>query len=62
MLFRRIYQFLIVYMIGLALLMGIKYCVGLSDYVIPGLALVIDTTKRVSSGYFVDAMSTLSCL
>ena len=35
MLSRRIYQFLIIYCIGLAFLLLLKYGLGLSDYVIP---------------------------
>lgn len=60
MLFRRIYQFLIVFALGLAGLMGIKYGLGLSDYVIPGVDLVIETADRVASGYFFDVINTLS--
>ena len=36
MLLRRIYQFLIVYLLGVGLLFGIKLALNLSDYVIPG--------------------------
>ncbi len=60
MLFRRIYQFLIVYFIGVTGLLTIKYAAGLSDYVIPGVPLVIDTANRMLSGYFFDVLNTLS--
>ncbi|MBW1896502.1 MAG: ABC transporter permease, partial [Deltaproteobacteria bacterium] len=38
MLHRRIYQFLIVYILGLILLLAMKYVLSLSDYVIPGVS------------------------
>ena len=60
MLFRRIYQFLIVYFIGVTGLLAIKYAADLSDYVIPGVPLVIDTANRMLSGYFFDVLNTLS--
>ncbi|MEH0018601.1 MAG: ABC transporter permease subunit [Desulfobacter sp.] len=60
MLFRRIYQFLIVFALGLAGLMGVKYGLGLSDYVIPGVGLVFETADRVVAGYFFDVINTLS--
>ncbi len=59
MLFRRIYQFFIVYMIGLAGLLAIKYAIGLSDYVIPGIELVRETAGRVMMDYFFDVLNTL---
>ncbi len=60
MLFRRIYQFLIVYAFGLAGLLGIKHGIGLSDYVIPGIQLIWETAGRVSNEYFFDVLNTLS--
>ncbi len=60
MLFRRIYQFLIVYTLGFVGLLIIKYTTGLSDYVIPGLELVLETAGRVLAEYFMDVMNTLS--
>jgi len=60
MLFRRIYQFLIVYIMGLAGLLAIKYGMGLSDYVIPGIELVRETAGRVVADYFFDVLNTLS--
>ena len=35
MLLRRIYQFFIIYLLGIALLFALKYTLRLSDYVIP---------------------------
>ncbi len=60
MLFRRIYQFLIVYCMGIAGLMGIKYGIGLSDYVIPGVKLILETAGLMLSDYFFDVINTLS--
>ncbi|MDD9303089.1 MAG: ABC transporter permease subunit [Desulfobacter sp.] len=60
MLFRRIYQFFIVYILGLAGLLAIKYTTGLSDYVIPGLDLVGETALRMAGEYFFDVLNTLS--
>ena len=60
MLFRRIYQFLIVFFLGLAGLLAIKYSIGLSDYVIPSLELILETAGRVVSDYFLDVVNTLS--
>ncbi|WP_022666584.1 ABC transporter permease [Desulfospira joergensenii] len=60
MLFKRIFQFLIVYGVGLSCLLVLKQVLSLSDYVIPGIALIIETSSRVWSGYFFDVMNTLS--
>lgn len=60
MLFRRIYQFLIVYVIGVLFLWMIKLGLNLSDYVIPGVALIRDTAKEFGTGYLFDVINTLS--
>ena len=60
MLFRRIYQFFIVYCLGLGLLMAVKFSAGLSDYVIPGLGMVFETAKAMVPIYFFDGLNTLS--
>jgi len=60
MLYRRIYQFLIVYVAGLALLFTIKYTAGLSDYVIPSPRELWDTGCVVFGRYVFDVMDTLS--
>lgn len=60
MLFRRIYQFFIVFCLGLICLLGIKQIFFLSDYVIPGVPLIMETFRRVFAGYFWDVVNTLS--
>ena len=60
MLFRRIFQFLIVYMIGISFLLLIKLVLSLSDYVIPGVPLIVETAGLVFKEYFFDVMNTLS--
>jgi NitT/TauT family transport system permease protein len=60
MLARRIYQFLIVYAVGLSLLLGLKYLVGLSDYVIPGPPLLWQTFRDVHGRYAADTLNTLT--
>ncbi len=60
MLFRRIFQFLIVYIIGIAFLLMIKMALSLSIYVIPGVPLIVETAGHVFKDYFFDVMSTMS--
>ena len=60
MLHRRIYQFLIVYILGLILLLAMKYVLSLSDYVIPGVSEIWQTGKQVFGRYLFDVMDTLS--
>ncbi|MCP3873399.1 MAG: ABC transporter permease subunit [Desulfobacteraceae bacterium] len=60
MLFKRIYQFLIVYTISILFLLMIKMVLSLSDYVIPGVPLIIETAGQVFKTYFFDVMNTLS--
>ena len=60
MLHRRIYQFLIVYFLGLALLLLLKYILNLSDYVIPGPQEIWQTVHRVFARYLIDVADTLS--
>ena len=59
MLHRRIYQFLIIYALGLGLLFAIKYAMGLSDYVIPSPSGVWETGKETARRYFGDVGNTL---
>ena len=59
MLFRRIYQFLIVYVIGVSFLLMIKAALSLSDYVIPGVPLIMETAGQVFYVFFADVMNTL---
>ena len=60
MLHRRIYQFLIIFLLGMAALFAIKYLFGLSDYVIPSPADFKNTLISVYKNYGVDVASTLS--
>ncbi len=60
MLHRRIYQFLIIYFLGLALLFIVKYMLNLSDYVIPSPAEMAQTLTSVFSRYLSDVTDTLS--
>ncbi len=60
MLHRRIYQFFIIYTLGLVLLLLIKYVLNLSDYVIPGLNDIWRTCAEVYQRYLQDVMDTLS--
>ena len=59
MLPRRIYQFLIIYILGLLFLMGVKYLFGLSDYVIPGFDEIWKTGGQVYRRYLGDVWDTL---
>jgi NitT/TauT family transport system permease protein len=60
MLLRRIYQFLLIYLLGIVALMAVKYGFGLSDYVIPGPALVLQTGRSQIGRYAMDVADTLS--
>ncbi|MGE0087041.1 MAG: ABC transporter permease [Desulfococcaceae bacterium] len=59
-LLRRICQFLIIYFLGLFFLMGIKYSLGLSNYVIPGISEIYGVFVSEYRRYFSDVVSTLS--
>lgn len=60
MLHRRLYQFLIVYVLGFALLLLTKYMLNLSDYVIPSPQEIWHTGQKVYGRYLFDVMDTLS--
>jgi NitT/TauT family transport system permease protein len=60
LLHRRIYQFLIIYAIGLACLLLIKYGLDLSDYVIPGPVDIWHTGVEEFKRYFFDVLNTLA--
>ena len=60
MLPRRIYQFLIIYFLGLAVLLGVKYGLRLSNYVIPGPLLLWITFQSEALRYFRDVLDTMS--
>ncbi len=59
MLPRRIYQFFLIYCLGLGLLLLIKFFLDLSDYVIPGLDDIWTTGLTVSHRYLKDVANTL---
>ncbi|MBI9088982.1 MAG: ABC transporter permease subunit [Desulfobacterium sp.] len=59
MLGRRILQFFLIFALGLLMLMGVKYGLGLSDYVIPGPGEIITTSQAVAQDYFFDTLNTL---
>jgi NitT/TauT family transport system permease protein len=59
MLPRRIYQFFLIFLLGLALLLAIKYILGLSDYIIPGPVAIWYTGNDVLVRYFADVLDTL---
>ncbi|MBF0235454.1 MAG: ABC transporter permease, partial [Desulfamplus sp.] len=60
MLFKRIFQFIIVYFTGIISLMIIKYTLSLSNYVIPGLPELAETACDHFGQYFFDVINTLS--
>lgn len=60
MLLRRIYQFLIIYTLGLTLLFVLKGTIGLSDYVIPGPWELLKNFNQFSNQYLAQVMNTLS--
>jgi NitT/TauT family transport system permease protein len=60
MLHRRIYQFFIIYTLGLVLLLLIKYALNLSDYVIPSIDEIWRTGSDVFGRYVKDVADTLS--
>jgi NitT/TauT family transport system permease protein len=60
MLHRRLYQFLIIYFSGLALLLVIKYSLNLSDYVIPSPAEIWQTARQFFPIYFTAVINTLA--
>ena len=60
MLHRRLYQFFIIYLLGITTLFVIKYVLNLSDYVIPGPLEIWQTSKGVFIRYFFNVVDTLS--
>ncbi len=60
MLHRRIYQFFMIYFIGLAVLMLVKYSLNLSDYTIPGVNEIWNTYRRYFGLYFMAVLNTLA--
>jgi NitT/TauT family transport system permease protein len=60
MLHRRIYQFFIIYFLGITTLFIIKYALNLSDYVIPSPLEIWQTSQSVFIRYFFNVVDTLS--
>ena len=60
MLHRRIYQFLIVYLLGVGLLFGVKLALNLSDYVIPAPYGVWQTGRTEFVRYIGDVLDTFT--
>jgi NitT/TauT family transport system permease protein len=60
MLSRRIYQFFIIYFLGITVLFLIKYVLNLSDYVIPGPLEIWQTGGHVFIRYLINVVDTLS--
>ncbi len=60
MLHRRIYQFFIIYFLGVMTLFMVKYVLNLSDYVIPGPLEIWHTGESVFIRYFFNVIDTLS--
>jgi NitT/TauT family transport system permease protein len=60
MLLRRIYQFGLIYLLGVGLLWGVKYALQLSDYVIPGPDDRLATGGAVAGRYLRDVFDTLA--
>ena len=60
MLPRRIFQFMIIYLMGLAVLLAVKYALQLSNYVIPGPPLIWETFQAEAVRYFKDVLDTMS--
>ena len=60
MLSRRIYQFFIIYFLGITVLFLIKYILNLSDYVIPSPLEIWQTGRHVFIRYLINVVDTLS--
>lgn len=60
MLPKRMLQFLIVYLLGIGLLCGLKWGLGLSDYVIPGPVDIWRTGQVQFSRYLLDVLDTFT--
>ena len=60
LLHRRIYQFFIIYLLAVGVLLLVKYGMGLSDYVIPSPANIWQTGSREFVRYFYDVINTMT--
>lgn len=59
MLLRRIYQFMMIYGLGVLCLLALKMVADLSDYVIPGIDTLWRTFREVAWRYTLDVWDTL---
>jgi NitT/TauT family transport system permease protein len=59
MLHRRLYQFLIIYALGLGVLLILKYSLSLSDYVIPSPGEIGRTWRAYAGPYVLAVLNTL---
>ncbi|MEW5909325.1 MAG: ABC transporter permease subunit [Thermodesulfobacteriota bacterium] len=59
LLHRRIYQFFIIYCLGVSGLLILKYLISLSDYVIPSPSILWRTALDIFNPYFKGVMNTL---
>lgn len=57
---RKLGQFLCIYSLGLVFLLGLKYSLGLSNYVLPDIPLLVATTGQVVKEYVAAVCSTLA--
>lgn len=57
---KRLYQFILVYLLGLSFLFLIKAVLNLSDYVIPSPVEIYETAHKVFLRYIPDVLNTLS--
>ncbi len=57
--FRRTLQFLLLYSIGVGGLLLLKAALSLSDYVIPGPAVLVETAAGIVARYVIETLSTL---
>jgi NitT/TauT family transport system permease protein len=60
MLHRRLVQFLVIYGLGLAGLLALKYTLGLSDYVIPPPGEILQTARTYALTYCLAVLNTLA--
>ncbi|UCF95155.1 MAG: ABC transporter permease subunit [Desulfobacterales bacterium] len=60
MLHRRLYQFFIIYFLGLTALLLVKYAFNLSDYVIPGVPEIWQTFRHTYARFLGAVIDTLS--
>ena len=60
MLARKLGQFLLIYSLGLAFLLGLKYSLGLSNYVLPDIHVLFVTAGNMVKEYAAAVFSTLA--